>query len=106
MRGAIVFATAKFLQRDAKVVRLLWSAQAVVQGHELEIVNNADQSRTWASIYMHENRLVILEATVPKNYPPPTIFVQSLNWLDERGRTIRYSTIYINAPDVPKPSVR
>jgi hypothetical protein len=106
MRGAIVYAISKFVERDVKVTHLMWNSQQVVQGQELQLTNNADQSRTFASVYMHENRLVILEATVPKNYPPPTLFTQSLSWLDENGRSIRYSTIYINAPDVAKPSVR
>ena len=106
MRGAIVYAISKFLERDAKVTHLMWNSQQVVQGQELQLTNNANQSRTFASVYMHENRLVILEATVPKNYPPPTLFTQSLSWLDENGRVIRYSTIYVNAPDVPKPASR
>jgi hypothetical protein len=106
MRGAIVYAVSKFLVRDVKVTHLMWNSQQVVQGQELQLTNNADQSRTFASVYMHENRLVILEATVPRNYPPPTLFTQSLSWLDENGRGIRYSTIYINAPDVPKPLPR
>jgi hypothetical protein len=106
MRGAIVYATSKFVLRDAKVTHLMWNSQQMVQGQELELTNNADQSRTWASIYMHENRLVILEATVPRGYPNPALFTQSLAWLDPGGRGIRYSTIYINAPDVPKPGGR
>jgi hypothetical protein len=106
VRGAIVYATSKFLERDVKVTHLMWNSQQMVQGQELQLISNADQSRTLASIYMHENRLIILEATVPKNYPPPTLFTQSLAWLDESGRGIRYSTIYVNAPDVPKPAVR
>src|SRR4030095_17264268 len=31
MRGAIVYATAKFLQRDVKVTHLMWNSQQVVQ---------------------------------------------------------------------------
>ena len=61
VRGAIVYATSKFVQRDAKVTHLMWNSQQMVQGQELALTNNADQSRTWASIYMHENRLIILE---------------------------------------------
>jgi hypothetical protein len=106
MRGAIVYATAKFVQRDARVTHLMWNSQQMVQGQELQLTNNADQSRTSASIYMHENRLIILEATVPRNYPEPVVFTQSLSWLDENGKSIRYATIYINAPDVPKPRGR
>ena len=78
----------------------------MVQGQELQLTNNADQSRTWAAIYMHVDRLIIVEATVPRNYPPPALFTQSLGWLDPSGRGIRYSTIYVNAPDVPRPSGR
>jgi len=106
VRGAIVYATSKFLQNDVKVTHLMWNSQQMVQGQELQLTNNADQSRTWVSIYMHENRLIILEATVPRGYPQPALFTQSLAWLDENGRAIRYSTIYVNAPDVPKPSSR
>src|SRR5215467_8136549 len=106
VRGAIVYAVSKFLERDAKVTHLMWNSQQVVQGQELQLTNNTDQSRTYASVYMHENRLIIMEANVPKNYPPATLFTQSLSWLDETGRVIRYSAIYINAPDVLKPTVR
>jgi len=106
VRGAIVYATSKFVQRDAKVTHLMWNSQQMVQGQELQLINNADQSRTSASIYMHDNRLIILEATVPRNYPEPVLFTQSLSWLDENGKGIRYATIYINAPDVPKPRGR
>ena len=106
VRGAIVYGISKFLERDAKVTHLMWNSQQVVQGQELQLTNNADQSRTFGSVYMHENRLITMEATVPKNYPPPTLFTQSLSWLDETGRVIRYSAIYINAPDVLKPTVR
>ena len=105
VRGAIVYATSKFLQRDGKVTRLMWNSAALVQGQELQLINT-DQSRTFASIYMHENRLIIMEATVPRGYPPPANFTQSLGWLDESGRGIRYSTMYVNAPDVPKPTIR
>jgi len=106
MRGAIVYATSKFLQRDAKLVGLIWNFQQMVQGQELQLRNNADQSLTSVSVYMHENRLIILEGTVPKGYPPPEFFTQSLGWLDEKGNGIRYATIYVNAPDVAKPAFR
>ena len=106
VRGAIVYATSKFLQRDAKMTHLMWNSQALVQGQELQLTNNADQSRTSVSIYMHENRLIIMEATVPRGYPPPDVFTQSLGWLDGNGKGVRYATMYINAPDVPKPSGR
>src|SRR5438067_1212120 len=67
VRGAVVFAAEKFLHRDAKLVNMMSNFADLVAGEEIVLTNNADQSRTSASIYLHDNRLVILEATVPKN---------------------------------------
>jgi hypothetical protein len=96
----------KFLERDAKATSVIWNGIALVQGLELRLTNTADQSRTFASIYMHENRLVIMEATVPRGDPPPVAFNESLNWLDEQGRAVRYVSTYVNMPDVPRPAPR
>jgi hypothetical protein len=106
LRGAVVFAATKFLQRDAKLVNLMANFADLVAGEEIQLANNADQSRTFASIYMHDNRLVVMEATVPKNYPPPTIFQQSLGWLDDKGVRIRYQQLNYNDPDLPRPGIR
>jgi hypothetical protein len=106
MRGALVYALSKFLERDAKATSVIWNGIALVQGLELRLTNTADQSRTFASIYMHENRLVIMEATVPRGDAPPVAFNESLNCLDEQGRTVRYVSTYVNMPDVPKPAPR
>ena len=106
MRGALVYALSKFLERDAKATSVIWNGIALVQGLELRLTNTADQSRTFASIYMHENRLVIMEATVPRGDPPPVAFNESLNWLDEQGQAVRYVSTYVNMPDVPKPPPR
>ena len=106
IRGALLYAVSKFVERDAKVTTLTWNGIALVQGVEMRLTNNADQSRTFASIYMHENRLGIVEATVPRGDPPPVAFNESLNWLDEQGRPVRYQTTYVNIPDVPKPPAR
>jgi hypothetical protein len=92
--------------RDAKVTSLVWNGIALVQGVEIRLTNNGDQSRTFASIYMHENRLVIAEGTVPRGAAPPSAFNESLNWLDAQGRPVRYQSTYVNMPDVPKPLPR
>ncbi len=55
---------------------------------------------------MHANRLVITEANLPRGYPPPAIFQQSLGWLDEKGARIRYPFMNYNEPDPPSPPVR
>src|SRR6267142_941454 len=67
-----------------------------VDGHQLQLTNNADKSRTFAGIYMHGNKLYITEATVPAGYPEPGLFQQSLGWLDESGIGLRYQFVYIN----------
>lgn len=106
VRGAEVFAMSKYLERSGKITSVLSNFADLVVGIVVEMTNNPDQSRTYASIYMHENRLVIAEATVPKGYPPPHIFQQSLGWLDEKGARMRYQFMYHNDPDGPKPPGR
>jgi hypothetical protein len=102
MRGAIVFATWGFLQRDAKLTLYTYSYADLVEGHQLQLTNK-DGSRTFAAIYMHENRLYILEGTVPEGAPPPGLFQQSLQFLDKDGNKIRYQSIYSNG--FPPPPV-
>ena len=68
-RGAIVYATFKLLQRDAKLTSLAWEWQDLVEGHFIHLTNNADQSRTFAYVAMHEHKLYILEGTVPSGLP-------------------------------------
>lgn len=106
VRGAIVYAVSKFLMRDVKVTEIIWNGIALVQGQALQLTNTADQSRTFVGVYMHDNRLVIVEATVPAAYPAPVAFTESIGWIDERGRAVRYQTMYVNMPDVPKPAPR
>ena len=91
--GAIVWGTWQFLQRDAKLTFYGWYSADQVPGHQLQLLN-ADQSRTFATVNMHGTRLYILEATVPKGAPAPGLFQQSLMFLDEEGRSIRYRVYY------------
>ena len=106
LRSAELFAASKFLARDGKVTSLLNNFADGVVGLQVQFVNNADQARTFCSIYMHANRLVIAEAVVPRGYPAPLIFQQSLGWLDESGTKIRYQTMNYNEPDAVKPASR
>lgn len=96
VRGAILFATFKLLQRDAKLTHLLWNWTDLVEGHYVQLTN-PDQSRTFAGIHMHENRLYIQEGTVPKGAPQPMLFQQSMGFVDKDGNGIRYQTVYSNA---------
>jgi hypothetical protein len=67
----------------------------LVTGHQLSLTN-PDQSLTFVGIYLHENRLYILDATVQKGSPPPIIFQQSWEVVDAEGKAIRYRTYYYN----------
>jgi len=96
IRDAMLNATYKLLQRDAKLTALLWNFEDLVEGYELHLVNNKDQSRTMAFVAMHENKLYVMEGTVPKGYPEPGLFYQSLGWVDKQGNGIRYQQIYVN----------
>jgi hypothetical protein len=74
LRGALDYAAWSFIKRDAK---------------------------TFVMIHMHENRLYILEGTVPVGAPPPGLFQQSLGFLDKDGIRVRYDTIYANGYPSP-----
>jgi hypothetical protein len=96
IRDAIVYATFQYLRRDVRVSEYLWNWQDLVEGHQLQLTNNADQSRTYLYISMHENKLYVQDATVPKGYPEPGLFQQSLGYVDKDGNGIRYQAIYSN----------
>ncbi len=63
-----------------------------VDGHEGQMVQltNEDGSRTFVQIAMYEDRLYIVDATVPPGSIVPGHFQQSLVMLDEQGRRVRF----------------
>jgi hypothetical protein len=99
--GSIQYAATKlFRQRPGATVTYdAWHYIDLVEGHQLH-VTNADSTRTTASIYLHENRLYILEATVPEGAPEPALFINALSFLDANGERVRYDEIYQN-PQMP-----
>jgi hypothetical protein len=96
IRGAIAYAALKFFQREgARVTAFTWNFQDLVEGYEVNLTN-ADGSRTMGFLAMHENKLYILDGTVPKGYPEPGLFYQSLQFVDKNGYGIRYQAVYSN----------
>jgi hypothetical protein len=95
LRGAMLHATWNLLQRGGKLTHLNYTVADLVEGHYIQL-SNADGSRTFAAIHMHENRLYILEGTVAKGAPAPGLFQQSLQFLDKEGKRVRYQSIYSN----------
>jgi hypothetical protein len=93
VQGSMIFASSKFLQRNAVVTHFGWAVVDQVEGLRLQLAN-ADGSRTFAEIHRHGTRLYVLEATVPARAPAPGLFQQSLMFIDEEGKSIRYRSIY------------
>ena len=100
LRGAMEYAAWSFLKRDAKVTYYAYGNTDRVEGRRLQLTN-ADGSRTFAQIHMHENRLYIFEATVPKGAPSPALFQQSVGFIDSNGGRVRYNSVYSNAYPPP-----
>ena len=94
--GSMAYAATQYRQRPGvKVTFDAFHYINLVTGHHLQLTN-PDQSRTYVAIYLHENRLYILDATVAKGMPPPIMFQQSVEFLDAEGKSIRYRTYYFD----------
>ena len=71
-----------------------------VEGRRIQLTN-ADQSRTFVAVYMHENRLYILDGTVSPSAPPPALFQQNLDSstrMDRGAVRTLYSNLYAPPP--------
>jgi hypothetical protein len=76
-----------------------WNWTNLIEGLFVQFTN-PDQSRTFAAIHMHENKLYIQEGTVPRDAITASVvlFQQSLGFLDQAGNPVRYQgIIYSNA---------
>lgn len=90
MRGAIVYASWNIMKRDGATVNHYAHYNSDrVEGHAIRLTN-ADESRTSAVVHMHEDRLYILEGTVPRGAPAPGLFQISLRFLDSEFKPVRY----------------
>ncbi len=97
IRGAMTNASFRLIQRpNEKLTAYIWNWQDLVEGFELHFTNAAAQTRSMSYIAMHENKLYVMEGTVPEEYPEPGLFFQSLGWVDADGNGVRYEGLYIN----------
>jgi hypothetical protein len=101
IRGALDYAAWQFIQRDAKVTHYANYVTDLVEGRRIQLLN-PDKSQTFAAIHVHENRLYILEGTVPAGSPPPGLFQQSLGFVDQEGNRVRYATVYNANYPIPR----
>ena len=88
-RAATSYAAHNIRKRGGEITFDAWNHIDMVEGHQLQ-VTNVDESRTYAGIYLHQGRLYIIEATVPAGGLPQGLFQQSLSFLDDEARRIRY----------------
>ena len=106
IQGSIQYAATKLyrFKPGVKVTHDAWHYIDLVEGHHLNLTN-PNGSRTFVAIYLHENRLYILDGTVPAKGPEPGLFTQSLSFLDAEGKRVRYDQIYSNKlpPETMKP---
>jgi len=93
-RGAPLYAASLFLKRDVKLSEMFWNQFYSISGIGLQLTSNVDQSRTFAHIVMHEMKLYMLEATVPKGAAEPLLFVSGFELLDKNGNELRYQSLY------------
>ena len=100
LEGALDFAAWNILQRDGEVTHYAYYRAERVEGRRIQLTN-ADQSRTFAAIHMHQNRLYLFEGTVPRGVPPPGLFQQSLGFIDDEGIRVRYEATYTNMHPPP-----
>src|SRR5207248_8007814 len=83
--GSIQYAATQYRQKPG--VKMTFDAFHyinLVTGHELQLTN-PDQSRTYAGIYLPDNRLYIFDATVVKGMPPPLIFSSHRSSWTQKG---------------------
>ena len=100
LRGAIDFAAWGLMKNAAKLTHYAYYNTDRVEGRQLQFVN-PDKTQTFAAVHMHQNRLYILQGTVPAGMPPPALFQQSLGFVDNDGRRIRYESTYSNMYPAP-----
>ena len=75
---------------DGEITYEGWVDIDKIEGHQMQFTH-ADGSRSFVAIHLNASRLYILEGTSPAGFPPPAWFQQSLRFLDEEGRRIRYT---------------
>ncbi|OFW01043.1 MAG: hypothetical protein A3I61_12840 [Acidobacteria bacterium RIFCSPLOWO2_02_FULL_68_18] len=94
--ASIDYAATRYRQkRGVTVTYDAWHYIERVTGHELQLTNPGG-SRSYVGIYLHENRLYVLDATAPADAAPPISFQQSFGFLDATGKPVQYRSFYFN----------
>lgn len=92
--GAMDHAAAAFLKQGGVTITHYGTYFLDMVAGRLIQLTNPDRSRSYVAIHQHAGRLYIHEATVPAAMPEPILFQQSLAWVNDEGKAIRYRTLY------------
>lgn len=89
--------TTMFRMREGTEVTYdAWHHIDRVPGQMLTLEHD-DGSHTFASAYLHDGRLYVVEGTAPPNAPPAMHVLQSMAFIDDEGNRIRYD--YVEGED-------
>jgi hypothetical protein len=100
--GSVAYAATKYRQKPGVAVTYdAFHFIEFVMGHALQLTN-PDGSRSYVGIYLHDNRLYVLDATAPADAAPPIIFQQSFGFLDADGTPVQYRPFYVNRFPEPR----
>lgn len=97
VRASVIYAASKIREREGRVTFDAYHYIDRVEGEQIQMTY-ADGRRLYAAIYLHDSKVYIFEATVGARTPPPGMFQQSLEFVDDQGGRIRYE----NFADAPK----
>jgi len=91
LAGSVAYAAWNFRKRGGEITHDGWTEADRIPGHQLQITND-DQSRTYAQIHSFAMRLYIFEANAAPGATPPIQYQQSVVFLDDEGKIVRYDT--------------
>jgi len=97
VRASIIYAASQIRAREGTVTFDGYHYIDRVEGEQIQMTY-PDGNRLYAAIYLHNSKLYVFEATVPPRTPPPGMFQQSLEFVQDDGSRIRYE----NFADAPK----
>ena len=100
--ASIDYAAMRYRQKPGvKVTYDAWHYIERVTGHELQLTNS-DESRSYVGIYLHENRLYVLDATAaPTRRRPSSSSSRSGSWM-QKGKPVQYRDFYFNRLPPPR----
>lgn len=90
--AAVDYAATNLRNRGGEITLDAWHHIDRVNGHQIQ-AEYEDGSKLFAGIYNHQNKVYVLEATIPAGLPPAGMFQQALGFTDTEGNRLRYDYV-------------